>query len=251
MSNIIYFQTTGKKQALATIMQSRHKKRKPLLHKDKNGKHRPIRYATNMDTPYEDEQNQKGEAMLAGIIFRDGSLAVDKDREANLLNFLRIHPDNTANGGNKFFERDFEKEAEEYNRVLDMEEEAILLAREIDNDQARVAHRALCKDTDRLTNSEIRRDLRIVARRNPEAFLDEVEVSPSSDISDVIARAFEEGVVQKRNKGKEIYWNTENSKKRLLLVPVEETPEEALEHHIMETKKGRETLEEIESFLSK
>jgi hypothetical protein len=62
----------------------------PLLHYDEvNNISRPLRYAVNQKSPFEDEQN--GECILGQIIFENGMLFVPKENPA-LQAFLRIHP---------------------------------------------------------------------------------------------------------------------------------------------------------------
>ena len=65
----------GKKQPLSLRIPSKHTKKHSLLWFDKqNNKQRELRYATNMSSPFADEQ--EGEVTLGHILFRDGVLAV-------------------------------------------------------------------------------------------------------------------------------------------------------------------------------
>ena len=81
----------GNKEPLTFTIPSKHTRRHPLLwfDKDKN-EQRELRYATNMNSPFVDEQ--KGEVTLGHITFRDGILNVPQQNVA-LQKLLSIyHP---------------------------------------------------------------------------------------------------------------------------------------------------------------
>jgi hypothetical protein len=82
------------------VLQSEHKPKVPLQYYDaKEGIKRAIRYCTNYNTPFIDEQMKDGQdnkyyqAMVGRIIFKDGFLYVD-ETETGLLNFLDVTPHN-------------------------------------------------------------------------------------------------------------------------------------------------------------
>ena len=56
----------------------------------KTREQREIRYATNQNSPFKDEQ--KGEATLGHIVFRDGALLVKKEKEALQKILSLYHP---------------------------------------------------------------------------------------------------------------------------------------------------------------
>ena len=67
----------GSKTPLTHTIPSRHTSKHSLLYFDSNtGNQNEIRYATNQSSPFVDEQ--KGEATLGHIMFRDGTLKVPK-----------------------------------------------------------------------------------------------------------------------------------------------------------------------------
>jgi hypothetical protein len=72
---------------------SRHSTRYPLLWFDeKTGAQRELRYATNQNSPFVDEQ--KGEATMGHIVFEEGVLNVGKHNQ-NLQKLLSLyHPRN-------------------------------------------------------------------------------------------------------------------------------------------------------------
>ena len=82
---------TGHYSPLTYTISSRHSRRFPLLWFDQETKEqRELRYATNQNSPFMDEQ--KGEATLGHIMFLNGALTVPKEKQ-NLQKLLSLyHP---------------------------------------------------------------------------------------------------------------------------------------------------------------
>ena len=82
---------TGHHNPLTYTISSRHSRRFPLLWFDVDLKEqRELRYATNQNSPFMDEQ--KGEATLGHIMFLNGTLTVPKEKQ-NLQKLLSLyHP---------------------------------------------------------------------------------------------------------------------------------------------------------------
>ena len=77
---------------LSYMLSSRHSVRSPLLYFDEDqGVNRPLRYARNQKSPFEDEQD--GNAILEPIVFEDGMLVVQRENQV-LQQFLHYHPGN-------------------------------------------------------------------------------------------------------------------------------------------------------------
>ena len=77
---------------LAYMLSSRHSVRSPLLYFDEEkGVNRPLRYARNQKSPFEDEQD--GNAILEPIVFEDGMLVVQRENQV-LQKFLHYHQGN-------------------------------------------------------------------------------------------------------------------------------------------------------------
>ena len=86
------YRLTGNQYPLSYMLASRHSSRSPLLHfDDEQGINRPLRYARNQKSPFEDEQD--GNAILEPIVFEDGMLMVEKQNQV-LQQFLHYHPSN-------------------------------------------------------------------------------------------------------------------------------------------------------------
>ena len=78
-------------EPLTYTLGSKNSRRHPLLWFDPSkSEQRELRYATNHNSPFVDEQ--KGEATLGHIIFEDGVLSVPKEKQ-NLQKLLSLyHP---------------------------------------------------------------------------------------------------------------------------------------------------------------
>ena len=75
---------SGNKEPLTFTIPAKHTRRHPLLWYDSaKGEQRELRYATNMSSPFVDEQ--KGKVTLGHITFRDGTLSVPKEKIAVAL----------------------------------------------------------------------------------------------------------------------------------------------------------------------
>ena len=86
----VYF-LKGNRSPLTDTIPGRHTRKHALLYFDeKTGKSREIRYATNQDSPFVDEQ--KGEVTLGHIIFRDGDLKVPKEKQSLQKLLSLYHP---------------------------------------------------------------------------------------------------------------------------------------------------------------
>ena len=122
---------TGDKTPLTYKIPSRHTTRHALLWYDpKSREQREIRYATNQNSPFKDEQ--KGEATLGHIVFRDGALLVKKEQEALQKILSLYHPLK----GRRYREIDDVVQAQDDLQELELEIDALNAARSIEIDQA-------------------------------------------------------------------------------------------------------------------
>ena len=148
------------------ILRSRHHINKPLQYFD-GSVNRSLRYASNQTSVFEDEQ--QGDVTLPPIIFRDGKLMVKKENSL-LQKFLSIyHPDH----GTEYMEFDPNKEAEKEVKDVELELEAMNLAKEMQIEDLEAIARAVIKGrVSDMASNEIRRDMLIFARQNPAQFID-------------------------------------------------------------------------------
>ena len=121
----------GNKTPLTLTIPGKHTRKHSLLWFDpQQQKQREIRYATNMSSPLADEQ--KGEATLGHIIFRDGRLDVAA-KDIALQKLLSLyHPLKDK----MYYEFKPAQNAENELETIEWEIDALNTARTIDIDQA-------------------------------------------------------------------------------------------------------------------
>jgi|TARA_R100000988_G_scaffold102005_1_gene76207 hypothetical protein len=215
------YKLTGRKSPLSYMLSSRHSSRSPLLYFDEEkGINRPMRYARNQKSPFEDEQD--GNAILEPIVFEDGMLLVQKENQV-LQEFLHYHPANGSVFSEVNKEQDAIDELHEVENVL----EAQVMAKELASNTQKmiqVCRVLLGNVVDNMTIPELKRDLLIYSKNNPEDFINTIN-DPMLQLQDDVYQFFKAGFLQKRNNDKEIYYNLPNNKKRLLSVPFGEDPD--------------------------
>ncbi len=123
--------TLENSKPLTLKIPSRHSSRHALLYYDeKANEQREIRYATNQNSPFKDEQ--KGEVTLGHIVFKDGSLFVPKRNQVLQKILSLYHPLK-----NKIYsELDQIEVAKDDLFELELEIDALNAAKNIDIDQA-------------------------------------------------------------------------------------------------------------------
>src|SRR5210317_1786614 len=147
------------------ILRSRHHLNKPLQYFD-GTMNRSLRYATNQTSVFEDEQY--GDVTLPAVIFRDGKLIVNKENVL-LQQFLSLyHPDRDK----VYLEFDAEKSAQAEIDNVEAELEAMNAAREMQIEDLEAIARVVLKSrVSDMASNEIRRDMLLFARKNPQEFL--------------------------------------------------------------------------------
>ncbi len=209
------YKLTGRKSPLSYMLSSRHSSRSPLLYFDEEkGVNRPMRYARNQKSPFEDDQD--GNAILEPIVFEDGMLLVEKQNQV-LQEFLHYHPGN----GSVFTEVDKEKDALEDLETAEAILDAQITAKEITQDtpkMVQVCRVLLGGMVDTMTIPELKRDLLIYAKENPGDFINTIN-DPMLQLQDDVHLIFKAGFLTTKNNGKDVYYNLPNNKKRLLSVP--------------------------------
>jgi hypothetical protein len=209
------YKLTGNKAPLSYMLSSRHSQRSPLLYFDEEqGINRPLRYARNQKSPFEDQQD--GNAILEPIVFDDGMLVAQKEDQV-LQEFLHYHPGN----GKVFVE--VNKEQDALDELSDAESvlEAQIIAKELSSNTEKllqVSRVLLGNVVDNMTIPELKRDLLIYSKNNPEDFINTIN-DPMLQLQDDVYQIFKAGFLQTRNNGKEVYYNLPNNKKRLISVP--------------------------------
>ena len=206
---------------LTYTLQCRHSLRYPLLWFNKEtGEQEELRYATNQNSPLVTQQ--KGQATLGHIIFENGILNVPKEKQ-NLQKLLSIyHPGLNI----KYTEFDPTLEAEDDLDQLELETEAMNAAFNMDIDEAEAIVRVdVGSRVNKMSSKEIKRDLVLLARRNPSLFL-ELANDDNVQLRNIAIRASEQGIIKLSQDQRTFHWG-ENDRK-LMTVPFDENPYSAM-----------------------
>jgi len=246
-SNSKVYRLTGGKTPLTCMIATKHSRSKELTWLDEEKKeNRALRYATNQSSIFQDEQD--GQARLGHIVFIDGTLVVE-NRKMTLQKFLEYHPDNVKNGGTLFYEMNHEAEAKKQVESMDLEFEAQKLSRELSMKELEAVMRYIAPDrVDKMYADEIKRDVRVFAKRYPAEFLDmfdNVEVETDNTIANII----DAKLITFRKKNSEVWYNLENNKKLLFRVPFGENHVDALTDYFHNDKEGVKKYNELVSLL--
>ena len=203
---------------ISFMLASRNTTRRSLLYFDtKTNTNRPLRYAVNQKSPFEDEQD--GNFILEPIIFDDGLLSVPKENQV-LQMFLAYHPDN----GSVFEEVDTKRDASVQIDSINIQLDAQIAARELDIATAEAIARVMMGTrVDRLSSEELRRDLMLFARNNPYDFLQLLN-DPELKLQNIAVKALQDGTFVLKNKNRDIFFNLQDNKKKLMGVPFGEDP---------------------------
>ena len=227
-----------KNTPLSYMLASRNTRRSPLLHFDGKS-NRPLRYAVNQKSPFEDEQD--GNAILEPIVFVDGALKVSKTNPV-LQYFLELHPGN----GQVFEEVNTEKDASSDIEKLTSELDAQIAARDLDIDALEAVARVLLgSKIDKMSTAELKRDVFVYARNYPMSFLEMLN-DPMLQLRNTCAKFFEYDLLKLKNKGRDIYFNLPQNKKKLLTVPFGENHIYILASYL-QTDEGIEVLRLLEN----
>jgi len=212
------YKLTRNAAPLSFMLATRHTRRFPLLWVDpETGVNRELRYARNQKSPFVDEQDKN--AIIEPIVFEDGFLRVPKSNQV-LQKFLDVHPHN----GVKFKELDKAKDAQEIVETINIELDAMIEARSLSIAQLETLTRVLfSKDPSRISTDEMKRDILVYAKREPQEFMSIVN-DPVLKLQATVHKCFEEGLIKYRNKNKEVWFNTKANKTRLCTIPFGEDP---------------------------
>jgi len=173
-----------------------------------------------MNSPFIDEQN--GEAILGHIIFEEGVLAVSKEKQ-NLQKLLSLyHPKKGA----IYQEWQAEEVAEDALDALDLELEAMMAARNMEVDHAEAVLRVeIGSEVSKLSSKELRRDLLLMSKKNPEAFL-AIAQDDNVGLRNIGIKAVEQQLIKISQDQRDFLWGSNDRK--LFTIPFDENPYSAL-----------------------
>ncbi len=231
----------GNKSPLTLTIPSRHTSKHSLLYFDKeSGVQKEIRYATNQSSPL--VEDQKGEATLGHITFKDGDLKVPKEKQ-NLQKLLSLyHPLK----GRLYEEFSAVEEATDQLDILDLQVDAMNAARNIDIDHGEAILRVeLGSKVSSMSSKEIKRDLMLFARNNPQLFI-QLANDDNVQLRNIAIRAAEAGVIVLSQDQRTFTWGSNGRK--LMNVPFDENPYSAFAA-FLKTDEGVEIYKSIDKKL--
>ncbi len=231
----------GEHSPLTYTIASRHTYKYPLLWFDETtNQQRELRYATNQTSPFVDEQ--KGEATLGHIIFRNGILSVPKQQQ-NLQKLLSIyHPLKDK----KYKEFDPVVEAVDDLDIMEVTIEALNAAKEIDVTLAEAILRVdLGSKVSKMSSKEIRRDVLIYAKENPQLFL-ELANDENVELRNVAIVAEEMGIIKLSQDQRS--FSIAKTGRKIMNVPFDENPYSAMAAYF-KTDEGVELYKTIQKKL--
>ena len=227
------------------------KKMKPLSYQlkssnvywfdEEKGYERELKYCENQITSFVDEM--KGDQRLSHIIFRNGSLFVPKEKTVlqKLLSLYHPYRDKM------YYEFKPAQKAEEEIEILELEADAIVVAREMDIEMAEAIMRVeKGSEVSKMSSKELKRDLLVFARNNPQLFL-ELATDDNVVLRNFGIKATELGILSLSPDQRTFSWASNNRK--LMNVPFDEHPYTALAAWF-KTDEGMEIYTNIEKRLN-
>ena len=233
---------TGDKTPLTLTIPSKHTTKHALLYFDSSlQKQRELRYATNMSSPFVDEQ--QGEVTLGHIMFKDGKLVVPA-KDIGLQKLLSLyHPLKNK----MYYEFSAVEVAKDQLIDLELEIDALNAARTIDIDQAEAIMRVeLGSQVNTMTSKELKRDLLVFAKNNPKLFM-ELANDENVQLRNFAIRAQENGIIKLSQDQRTFFWGSTDRK--LMNVPFDENPYSAFAA-FLKTDEGVEVYKSIDKKLN-
>ena len=208
---------------------------------EKKGYERELKYTSNQRTCFVDEM--VGEQRLEHIIFTNGSLFVPREKTI-LQKMLSIyHP----HIGLLFEEHKPAEIAADEIDTLEMEIEALNAAQGLDIDMAEAVMRVeVGSKVSEMSSKEIKRDLLLYAKKNPELFLELVN-DENVVLRNFGIKATEMNIIKLSSDQRTFSWGSNDRK--LMNVPFDEHPYSALAAWF-KTDEGMEIYSNIEKRLS-
>ena len=205
------------------------------------GYERELKYCENQITPFVDQM--KGDQRLSHIVFRNGTLFVEKEKTVLQKLLSLYHPMKDK----VYSEYMPAKEAADEIEILEMEADAILIARELEIDMAEAIMRVENgSKVSKMTSKELRRDLLLFARNNPALFL-ELAADDNVQLRNFGIKAVELGILKLSQDQRNFLWASNN--RPVMTVPFDEHPYTALAHWF-KTDEGMEIYKSIEKRLN-
>ena len=208
---------------------------------EEKGYERELKYCTNQRTCFVDEM--KGDQRLEHIIFRSGRLIVPKEKTVlqKMLSLYHPHKDKLYREW-----KPAEQAASEID-LLELEVEALNAAQDLEIDMAEAVMRVeLGSKVSEMSSKELKRDLLLYAKRNPDLFLELVN-DENVVLRNFGIKATEMGILKLSSDQRTFSWGSNDRK--LMNVPFDEHPYSALAAWF-KTDEGMEIYSNIEKRLN-
>ena len=228
---------------LVFTLPTAHSRKKSLLYFDeKLGYQRELRYATNQRSCFVEEQ--KGQIVMGRIVFRDGVLRVPKENVALQKLLSLYHPALKSN-----IYKEYKPAQQASNEVdwIEFELQALNLAKTLSVEEAEAILRVeMGAAVTELSSSEIKRDVLIFAKRNPNLFL-QLATDENTQLRSFGAKAVEQGILTLSQDQRTFTYGS--SGRKIMTVPFDEHPYFALSA-FFRTDEGMEVYKAIEKRLN-
>ena len=232
-----------KTKPLVFTLPTSHGRKKSLLHFDEElGYQRELRYATNQRSCFVDEQ--QGQIVMGRIVFRDGKLNVPKENVV-LQKLLSLYHPAVKDG----IYEEYKPAQQASNEVdwIEFELQALNLAKSLTVDEAEAILRVeMGASVTELSSSEIKRDVLIFAKRNPNLFL-QLATDENTQLRSFGAKAVEQGILTLSQDQRTFTYGSNGRK--IMTVPFDEHPYFALSA-FFRTDEGMEVYKAIEKRLN-
>jgi len=205
------------------------------------GYERELKYCQNQRTVFVDEM--KGDQRLEHVVFRNGLLIVEKEKTILQKLLSLYHPDKDV----MFYEEKPTVQAMGEIAWIEMEIEALNAAKNLDIDMAEAIMRVeIGSKVSDMSSKELKRDLLLYAKRNPELFLELVN-DENVVLRNFGIKATEMGILKLSSDQRTFTWGSNDRK--LMNVPFDEHPYSALAAWF-KTDEGMEIYSNIEKRLN-
>ena len=208
---------------------------------EEKGYERELKYCSNQKTCFVDEM--KGDQRMEHIIFKAGVLNVPRNKVVLQKLLSLYHPHR-----NKLFtEWKPVKQASDQIDILELEIKALNAAQQLDIDMAEAVMRVeVGSRVNEMSSKELKRDLLLYAKKNPQLFLDLVN-DENVHLRNFGIKATEMGILKLSSDQRTFIWGSNNRK--LMNVPFDEHPYSALAAWF-KTDEGMEIFSNIEKRLN-
>ena len=208
---------------------------------EEKGYERELKYCENQKTPFVDEM--VGDQRLEHIVFRNGALHVPRNKQTLQKLMSLYHPQKDV----LFSEWKPEVEAADDLETLELELEALNIAKSVDIDMAEAIMRVeYGSKVSKMSSKELKRDLLLYAKNNPVLFL-ELASDDNVQLRNFGIKAVELGILKLSSDQRNFLWASNDRK--LMTVPFDEHPYTALAHWF-KTDEGMEIYANIEKRLN-